>query len=354
MRYDTVLAAFGLTPNEFDVQPYGAGHINKTYRARSLTGGEDYILQRINTAVFKRPSAIANNVRLAGDYLACAHPEYLFLRPIPTTQGDALFVEDEMVWRLTPFVAGTVTLDKVDSPRQAFEAARQFGRMARLTVGMDLGAFEPTIPDFHNLSLRFAQLEAAIAGTRGDRKVRAAEVVDGLLAAREIVEQFESLMGQGGLPDRLMHHDTKISNVLLRDGSFEGVCVVDLDTLMPGKVISDLGDMVRTYVCPVSEEEPDVAQVMVRDAYFAALMDGYLSEMRGALTELEREQLFYAGEFMVYMQAARFAADYLNGDVYYPVKYDGHNLNRARNQWTLLTRLREKEQPLRKIIRECL
>jgi len=112
--------------------------------------------------------------------------------------------------------------------------------------------------------------------------------------------------------------------------------------------------MVRTYVCPVSEEEADVAQVVVRDDYFAALTDGYLSEMRGALTELEREHLFYAGEFMVYMQAVRFLADYLNGDVYYPIKYDGHNLDRARNQWTLLTRLREKEQPLQKIIRECL
>jgi Ser/Thr protein kinase RdoA (MazF antagonist) len=354
MKYKSVLAAFGLVPGEFDVQPYGTGHINKTYRARSLAGREDYILQRINTNVFKRPEVIAQNVRLTSEYLAKAHPDYLFAAPIPTTYGEPMSVEDGEVWRLTPFVAGTVTLDKADSPKQAYEAARQFGRLTRLTAEMDLSAFEPTIPDFHNLSLRFAQLEAAIASASDERKMWAGDVVDGLLAAREIVDRFEALAGQGGLPDRLMHHDTKISNVLLREGSFEGVCVVDLDTLMPGKVISDLGDMVRTYVCPASEEEADVTRVVIRDEYFAALMDGYLSETRAALTALEREELFYAGEFMVYMQAVRFLADYLNGDVYYPVKYDRHNLYRARNQWTLLTRLREKEQPLQKIIRECL
>jgi hypothetical protein len=118
--------------------------------------------------------------------------------------------------------------------------------------------------------------------------------------------------------------------------------------------VSDLGDMVRTYVCPVPEDEPDASRVCVRDDFFAALVQGYLAEVRGELTGLEKEQIFYAGEFMVYMQALRFLADYLNGDVYYPVKYPQHNLDRARNQATLLMRLMEKEQPLKKIIRECL
>jgi hypothetical protein len=126
--------------------------------------------------------------------------------------------------------------------------------------------------------------------------------------------------------------------------------VCDLDTVMPGKVLSDLGDMVRTYVCPVSEEEPNEQRVAVRDDYYLALMDGYLSEMSVLLTPEEREHLAFAGEFMVYMQGVRFLADYLNGDVYYPVKHERHNLDRARNQWTLLALLEARRPVLQREI----
>lgn len=348
-----VLAAFGLTPADFDVRPFGSGHINKTYLASDKAGGANFILQRINTHVFKRPQVIAKNHRLTWEHLSARDPEYLFPKSLPTTFNGDLYIEDDTYWRLMPYVQDTVTVDKADTPGQAFEAARQFGRFAKLTSGIDLGAFEPTIPDFHNLSLRARQFEAAIDNAGAERKAEAAGEIDFLLGQQRITQHFEGVI-KPALPDRLMHHDTKINNVLLRQGTFEGVCVIDLDTLMPGKIVSDLGDMVRTYVCPVPEDEPDVSRVCVRDDYFAALVQGYLTEVRGELTELEKEQIYYAGEFMVYMQALRFLADYLNGDVYYPVKYPQHNLDRARNQATLLMRLMEKEQPLKKIIRECL
>ncbi|BCX04529.1 MAG: aminoglycoside phosphotransferase [Candidatus Roseilinea sp.] len=349
-----VLAAYGLEPQRFDVQPFGHGHINKTYLATDRAGDAHYILQRINTNVFKQPQIIARNHRLAGDYLARTQPDYLLPHIIPTAAGDDLYCDGASYWRMTPYVPNTVALNEATSPQQAYEAARQFGRLARLTADIDLSEFRPTIPNFHNLALRFEAFEQAIASADDARRRKASDLIEAMLAAASIVETYVALVRDGGLPDRLMHHDTKINNVLLHQDTFEGVCVIDLDTLMPGKILSDVGDMVRTYVCPVSEEVRDVSRVVVREAYFAALMDGYLSEMRGALTLLERELLFYAGEFMIYMQALRFLTDYLAGDVYYPITYDAHNLDRARNQWALLTCLRQKERSLREIIRKCL
>lgn len=349
-----VLAAYGLEPRRFDVQPFGCGHINKTYLATDRAGDSHYILQRINTNVFKQPQVIARNHRLVGDYLARTQPDYLFPHIIPTAAGDDLHCDGTGYWRLTPYVPNTVALNEAASPKQAYEAAKQFGRLAWLTADIDLSEFQPTIPNFHNLALRFEVFERLVATADEARKHKADELIEAMLAAASIVETYVALVRAGALPDRLMHHDTKINNVLLHQDTFEGVCVIDLDTLMPGKILSDVGDMVRTYVCPVSEEECDVSRVVVREAYFAALMDGYLSEMRGALTALERELLFYAGEFMIYMQALRFLTDYLAGDVYYPVTYAEHNFDRARNQWALLTELRRKEHALRKIIQECL
>ncbi len=336
------------------MQPFGYGHINKTYLATDRAGDDHYILQRINTGVFKRPEVIARNHRLAGEHLARAHPTYLFPRAIPTTDGADLFHDGEHHWRMMRYVPDTVAVNQADSPKQAYEAARQFGRLARLTADVDLSGFQPTIPNFHNLVIRFEAFERAVASADDARKRKAARLIAAMLEAAPIVETYLALVREGGLPDRLMHHDTKINNVLLRRDTFEGVCVIDLDTLMPGKILSDIGDMIRTYVCPVSEEERDTSRIVVREAYFAALMDGYLSEMRAVLTGLEREQLFYAGEFMIYMQALRFLTDYLAGDVYYPVTHDEHNLDRARNQWVLLTQLRRQERSLREIIRECL
>ena len=187
-----------------------------------------------------------------------------------------------------------------------------------------------------------------------ERKQFAEELVEQFLRHSDIAVTFEALKTDPEFSDRLMHHDTKINNVLLRKGSYEGICVCDLDTLMPGKIISDLGDMVRTYVCPVSEEERDFSQIQVREEYYEALMKGYLSEVGGTLSDTEKAHLFYAGKFMIYMQGIRFLTDYLNGDVYYPVKHPQHNYDRAMNQLTLLERLIEKEEKLQQVIDECL
>ncbi len=353
MANTDIIHAFGLNPAEYEMQKFGSGHINNTFLL-SGRSGEKYVLQKINTYVFKEPEVIARNQRLAANYLAKHHPGYLFITPIPTVNGEELYHHEEEYWRMIPFIPDSTTVDQADSPKQAYEAAKQFGKMARYFHGIDLREFKPTIPNFHNLTLRYSAFQEAIRHAKEERKQFAEGLIEQCLRYSDIAVTFETLKTNPQFSDRLMHHDTKINNVLLRKDTFEGICVCDLDTLMPGKIISDLGDMVRTYVCPVSEEERDFSQISVREEYFEALMKGYLSEVGSTLSKTEQEHLFYAGKFMIYMQGIRFLTDYLNGDVYYPIKYPEHNYNRAKNQLVLLERLIEKEEKLQRVIDACL
>ncbi|GHB75621.1 phosphotransferase enzyme family protein [Persicitalea jodogahamensis] len=349
--FERILAAYDVFPLP-EPRHFGSGHINATF----LVEGEDgrkFVLQRINSAVFQI-EAIAHNLRLAAKYLTKHHPDYLFVAPIPTLAGEEMVVLEGESWRLTPFVPNSTSINEATTPQQAYEAARQFGLLSKNLDGLDLAKFEATIPDFHNLSFRFGQFQDAIAAAPESRREAAVELVAYFLDKSEIVATYESLMQNPDFPDRLMHHDTKINNVLLDADTQRGLAVCDLDTLMPGKVISDLGDMVRTYVSPVSEESVEFEKVVVREEYYKALIEGYLSEMKGVLTETEKSAIFYSGLFLVYMQGIRFLADYLNGDVYYPVKYPEHNLDRAKNQMVLLQDLYRTEDRLREIISEAL
>jgi len=348
-----ILKAFGIDGPGTDIKKFGSGHINNTFLLQKQDG-KRFVLQRINVSVFREPEVIARNQRLASDYLAQHHPGYLFITPVATVEGEELFILDDEYWRMIPFIADSVTVDQADDPTQAYEAARQFGRLARNLDGINLQPFRPTIPNFHNLTLRYSAFQDAIRQSKEERRQQAAELTAAFLRYSDIAVTYEKLKTDPRFRDRLMHHDTKINNVLLHKDTYKGLCVCDLDTLMPGKVISDLGDMVRTYVSPVSEEERDCCQIHIRDEYYEALMDGYLSEVGDSLTGVEREQLFYAGKFMIYMQGIRFLTDFLNGDIYYPIKYPEHNFDRAMNQLTLLERLMEKEAGLQAVIRKCL
>ena len=174
---------------------------------------------------------------------------------------------------------------------------------------------------------------------------------DELLSYSEIVTEYENIIVNSNFKKRVTHHDTKISNVLFDDAG-RGLCVIDLDTVMPGYFISDVGDMMRTYLSPVSEEEKDFNKIEIREDFYKAIVNGYYSEMKDVLTKTEKHYFFYAGTFMIYMQAIRFLKDYLNDDIYYGSKYPGHNLVRAGNQAILLKRLIEKKDILSDIIKE--
>lgn len=346
----SILKLFGFNANLCVIKPLGDGLINTTWIVNDTASGKDYVFQKINNNVFKQPEAITNNIRLINDYLQTKYPDYLFTSPISATNGqDMIMSEDGGYYRLFGYVAGSFTHNELQKPGQAYEAARQFGKFTGLLSGIDISQLKITIPDFHNLTLRFSQFADSLKNATNERYKKALEGILFLIENRSIVDEFKQIVSSSEFKLRVTHHDTKISNVLF-DKQEKGLCVIDLDTVMPGYFISDMGDMMRTYLSPVSEEEKDFSKIEVRVDFFEAIVKGYLSEMQGVLSQGEKQAIVYSGKFMIYMQALRFIADYLNNDVYYGSRYEGHNLVRGLNQVALLKQYLAKENQLNEIV----
>lgn len=345
----SILEKYGFDPKEWKIQPFGTGLINHTWILKK--DDEEYILQQINNNVFKDPYAISDNIRLVGNYLKQHFPNYFFVTPIVSSDGGDIVHNSEGYFRVFPFVKASVTYMTVESPELAFEAAKQFGKFTHLLSGFDEKLLKETIPNFHNLSLRYEQFQESLQQGNKERLSEAADIIKQLEKYRYIVDEFEQIKRNPQFKKRVMHHDTKISNVLF-DRQNKGLCVIDLDTVMSGFFISDVGDMMRTYLAAVSEEETDFSTIDVREDYFVAIVEGYLADMKADLTEEEQKNFIYAGKFMIYMQSVRFLADYLMNDVYYGSKYEGQNFNRAVNQLYLLDSLEEKEERLLEKIKQ--
>lgn len=351
--YPEILRAYGFEPELISLQLLGAGHINSTYLI-SDQNEEKYILQQLNTKVFKEPYAIANNIDLIVQFLRKYYPSYLFPSPVATLKGELMAQYHNEFWRLLPFIPNCIAPQVLTDPAQAYEAAKQFGQLSRLLDPFDTALLKPTISGFHDLTWRYEQFDFALNQAGEELKSQAAHEIELAKHHQFLLAYYASYAQSADFPDRVMHHDTKISNVLLAQESHKGVCVIDLDTLMPGKFISDLGDMIRTYICAFPEDETSLDQIKIRLPYFRATISGYLSEMAAILTATEKELLLFSGKYMVYMQALRFLTDFLNGSIYYPIAYPLQNLDRAKNQFRLLAELFENEKILQGIIDECL
>lgn len=333
-----ILYQFGLQNQHVKIQHFGNGLINTTWVIETASGNGKYILQKMNNRVFKNPDDLAVNTRLIDDHLKLNFPSYTFSSPCKTLEDKILVENKGEYYRMFRFITGSHTVDVVEKPQQAYEAASQFGRFTRLLSGFDAASLKTTIPDFHNLSLRYRQFEQSLETGNRERITQAGDLIKTIKQYKSIVDEFEN--NRPSLITRVTHHDTKISNVLF-DSDDKGICVIDLDTVMPGYFISDVGDMMRTYLCPVSEEEKDFSKITIRKEFYDAIVNGYLSEMGEVLNEVEKKYFHFAGKYMIYMQAIRFLTDHINNDVYYVSKYEGHNLVRAGNQLTLLQRLIE-------------
>jgi Ser/Thr protein kinase RdoA (MazF antagonist) len=335
---DKILAAYGMKADNCIIQPFGSGLINTTWKITN--GDQSYILQRINHHVFKQPGLIAQNIENIAAHLDAAHPDYFFVKPVSALNQEGLVItENGEYFRLQPFVENSVSYDVVMNEQLAFEAAKQFGQFTRLLSGMDVNSIQVTLPDFHNLTLRYEQFEEAVKNGNAERIKESAALITAIRRYSFLKDTFENIRH---FKVRVMHHDTKISNVLF-DQQGNGICVIDLDTVMPGYFISDFGDMMRTYLSPANEEESDFSKIEARSEYFKAIVAGYLGELKDELSNEEVLHMIYAGQFMVYMQCIRFLTDYLNNDAYYGARYEKHNLVRAGNQLTLLERITEKE-----------
>lgn len=328
-----VLQAFGISES-VKISRLGSGHIHQTYK---IEGKSNFVLQRVNKNVFTSPEIIASNNRIAFQYLKQHHPDYLFPQALPDAQGNDLFYDIESFpWRLYPLIENTYTIDEVSSEQEAYEAAKGFGKLTKNLAGVDVLLFKPTLDRFHDLAWRFEQFEDALEKATPETINDSKNEIEKAKSFQYLVQEYNQLISGGSLIPRIVHNDTKVNNILFDSVSRKAVCAIDLDTLMPGYFIYDLGDMVRTFVSPVSEEEKDISKILFRRNIYNALLDGYLSQMNGLLTASEKKSIHFSGMMMTYIMALRMLADFLRGNTYYHITYPEQNLVRARNQFHLL------------------
>ncbi len=319
--------------------PFGNGHINDSFKLeiKDADTPGNFLLQRLNHLVFTHPEFVMENIRLVSNYLADPNYPLENLAPIPDRDGRYLYRNKEGdYWRAFPFFENTVAFDTAETAEQAYEAAKAFGTFAHALADLDASTLRPTIPGFHDGQKRLTYFLELLKKAVPGRLATAQKEVEAIVKNQFIFKKIASLR----LPLRIAHHDTKINNVLFDITTARAVCVIDLDTVMPGIVLSDFGDMMRTYTSPTDEDEADLSKVEMRRPFFEAIWEGYLEAMGDLLSEVEQKNLAEGGAWLTLMQAVRFLGDYLQGDVYYKTDYPEHNLVRARNQLALFHSMR--------------
>lgn len=327
---------------------YGSGHINDTYCVSFNQAGKKnlrYIFQRINTRVFKVPAALMENIgRVTRHSLQKlreeGNPEAYrrTLTCIPALTGQPFAIDrDGGYWRVYPFIEEATGHDVIETNEQAFQAARAFGNFQKLAAGLGGERLHETIPDFHDTPKRLDVLRQAVEADAFNRAVDLKAEIGFALARAEDCATITNLLASGEIPERVTHNDTKLNNVLLDNVTAEGVCVIDLDTTMPGSALYDFGDMVRTAVTSHREDSTDTANISVRLDRFEALVHGYLESTRSFLTPAELHHLAFSGKLLTLECGIRFLTDYLQGDTYFKTKHPTHNLDRCRNQFAFVS-----------------
>lgn len=347
--FDSILYAYGLDPGS-SVESISTGLINKTWKV--ISGNDAFIMQRINTHVFNDPTHLSENTDLIAAHVHVNCPGYFLVTPRMNKEHKSLTVLDGQYFRLSPYVHNSVTIDRVTHAEQAYEAALQFGTFTTMLAGFDSRKLHDVIPNFHDLTLRYQLFENAIQYGDVSRVQQSKRIIDRLKKFSDLVIEYERINTSKDFLKRVTHHDTKISNVLFNQQA-KGICVIDLDTVMPGFYISDVGDMLRTYLSPTTEEENDLTRIGIREHVFEGIVNGYLSAMGDHLSNEEKGHFTYSGLFLTYMQALRFITDFMQRDVYYGADYEHHNLDRAANQLTLLQCIEEQKQKLQDIVRSA-
>ena len=338
------------------------GHINTTYRAcyRSEDGQEDrYILQRINEYVFKDPAQVMRNVEKVTRHITWkllrrrrdAAGQTLNLFPARGGRNYIILPEEGGMWRCYNNIEGTHTYDVVENTRQAYQAGFAFGSFQDLICDMNPEDIRESIPDFHNTPKRYADLLKSVEADVMGRAANCQAELELLKSWENRYSRIVDMMATGEIPTRITHNDTKINNVMLDEETDDAVCVIDLDTVMPGSVLYDFGDMVRTATCMAQEDEEDLSKVKMEMPFFESLAEGYLDAAHGFLTQKEVEFMPFAGWLITTEIGIRFLTDYLDGDKYFKTKREGHNLDRCRTQFKLVQSLQEQEDKMNEIMK---
>jgi Ser/Thr protein kinase RdoA (MazF antagonist) len=342
--------AWGLSPHA-QFASLGNGLINRTLLVHDA--GRRRVLQCLNTRVFRDPALVMQNCHVVTAHLgherAAGRYGYSVLELVPTVAGaPAAVLADQSWWRMYDHVPDTRTHEIADSPALALEAGRGFGTFASALSGLDRDSVGEVIPHFHDPVRRFEAFRAALTADRVGRAAQASSVCDAALAFADVLAHWRTLL-DARLPWRITHNDCKLNNLLF-DADGRAICVIDLDTVMPGTLLFDFGDMGRTMLSPVPEDSGDLACIDVRREHFAALARGYVEGCGDLLTSIERDNLVFAVRLVTGIMGLRFLADYLDGDRYYRVAHPAHNLDRARNQFTLYAALTAQADALQALV----
>jgi hypothetical protein len=345
---------FSLEGSFIDAIPFGSGHINDTFLV--ATSSENYILQRLNHNVFKDIEKMNKNIILALNHLSAKRDSkknnrFRKLNIILCNNGNNHFKDkDGNYWRMMTFIAESTSFDVVENPEIAFEAAKAYGYFQRNLLDLNPTDFHPVIKDFHNLEMRMNAFFEVSETNPAKRMKLASNEINFVKSHSHLSRKLNTLLESNEIPIRVTHNDTKINNVLLNKESLKGIAVIDLDTIMPGTILFDFGDMVRTFTSPAEEDEINLTKVVFRTEIFKALAEGYLSELKDVLTKNEINNLVFGGKVMTFMIGLRFLTDFLEGDVYFKTARENHNLDRCRTQFKLLSEIEKQEDVLEEII----
>ena len=342
-----------------DCQEIFSGNINKTYHLIYRTnGGErrEYLLQRINSYAFKDPVSVMRNIDLISHHIQRAYDARgidsgrRMLHIVSTTDSQPLYMAGpDSYWRAYNYIDNATAYDQVTQPEHFYEAGRAFGEFQRLLTDFPAAELAETIPGFHNTQQRFYAFVAAVAADRAGRVDSVEDEIEFLFERRKMMSTLVKEMKAGTLPVRVTHNDTKINNVMIDDATNRAICVIDLDTVMPGSALYDYGDTIRSGASTAAEDEPDLSKVGMDIGLFEQFTRGFLSEVRDILTPRELELMPLSVEVLTCELAMRFLTDYIDGDLYFRVRSPDHNLIRARNQMKLLEDMENKYTRMQEI-----
>ena len=348
-----IVEQFIETASKCRIEPFGSGLINDTFRVELLELGGSMLLQRLNHYVFHQPAAVMANIQLIADHLNRQGYQSVILQPILTRHGELLHVDIEgNHWRMFPFFENTTSIDRAIDPEQVYVAGRAYGEFAHALAGLDAktAGIVETIPGFHDSVNRLTFFEETLVSGIADRLTEAAEEVNTMKANQHLFYYISELP----LPNRITHNDTKINNVLFEKQTGTVCGVIDWDTIMPGTILSDFGDMVRTMAPTYDENHTNIAEIDLIIPYFEALCQGFLPVVQDFLTSIELKNMVKGAQWIVLEQALRFLTDYLKGDLYYKTTYPQQNLFRTRNQLALYKALKREEAILEGIVLKVL
>jgi hypothetical protein len=362
MQLKHVVDQFQIYGDFLSGSPYGSGHINDTYKVSVNISGTkvNYLLQRINSSIFPNVEKLMENiVRVTGHCavkfasMGCNDISRRCLTVVKTLTGDDYYTdEDGGCWRVYLFIENATGFDVPETNEQIYQAGAAFAGFQSMLVDMPGGPLFEIIPGFHDGRKRFEAFENALSLDRFNRAQSARAEIDYQLENSWMFDVLPELVKKGDIPIRVTHNDTKINNVLIDNETGEGVCVIDLDTVMPGLSLYDFGDLVRTSTSPTQEDERNIDIVGLRYERFESLLKGFMSVGRDYLNKTETEHLVFGGKLITMTIGMRFLTDYLSGDTYFKVHREGHNLDRCRTQYKLVQSITRQQDELESLVKE--